>query len=86
VTGPYHETVQFTLLCHSLVKVHSSHLGGVVGSVLATGLKGHRFKPGEGDWFLRVIKICSTPSLRWELKLEAPCHKILWHVKNQLCE
>jgi hypothetical protein len=37
-------------------------LGGVVVSVLATGPKGCGFKPGQGDGFLRVIKIRSTPS------------------------
>jgi hypothetical protein len=34
-----------------------------VVSVLATGHKGHRFKPGRGDGHLRAIKIHSTPSL-----------------------
>jgi hypothetical protein len=38
-----------------------SRLGGVVVSVLATGLMGHRLKPGRGDGFLRVIKIHSRP-------------------------
>jgi hypothetical protein len=33
-----------------------SHLSGVVISVLVTGPKGHGFKPGQGDGFLRVIK------------------------------
>jgi hypothetical protein len=40
----------------------SGRLDGVVVSVLATGPKGHRFKHGRGDGFLRAIKICSTPS------------------------
>jgi hypothetical protein len=31
-------------------------------SLLAIGPKVHGFKPGQGDGFLRVIKICSTPS------------------------
>jgi hypothetical protein len=55
---------------------------GVVVSVLAAGLKGRRLKPGQGDGFLRVIKIRSTPSFRWEVKLEVSCRKILWHVKD----
>jgi hypothetical protein len=59
-----------------------SRLCGVVVSVLATGPKGHGLKPGQGDGFLRVIKICSTPSFRWEVNPEAPCHKILRHVKD----
>jgi hypothetical protein len=61
-----------------------SCLGGVVVSVLATGPKGHGFEPGQGDGFLRVIKIRSTPSFRWEVKPEAPCRKILRYVKELL--
>jgi len=33
---------------------------------------------------LRAIKIHSTPSFRWEVKLEVLCHKILRHVKDIL--
>jgi hypothetical protein len=55
-----------------------------VVSVLAVGPKGRGLKPGGGDGSLREIKICSTPSLRWEVKPEAPCRKILRHVKNPL--
>jgi hypothetical protein len=58
-----------------------SRLGGVVGSVLVTGPKGRGFKSGRGDGFLRAIKIRSTPSFGWEVKPEAPCRKILRHVK-----
>jgi hypothetical protein len=50
--------------------------------MLATGPNGCRFKPGRGDGFLMVIKICSTPSLGWEVKPEAPCCTILQHVKE----
>jgi hypothetical protein len=39
-------------------------LGGVVVSVLATGSKVYGFEPGQGDGFLRAIKIRSTPSSR----------------------
>jgi hypothetical protein len=39
-----------------------SRLGGVAVSVLATGPKGRRLKPGQGDGFLMAIKIRSTPS------------------------
>jgi hypothetical protein len=42
----------------------TSHLGGVMVSVLAIGLKIHGFKPSRGDGFLRAIKICSMPSIR----------------------
>jgi hypothetical protein len=61
-----------------------SCLGGVVVSVLATGPKGCRFEPSQGDGFLKVIKIHSTPSFGWEVKSEFPCPKILWHVKDLL--
>jgi hypothetical protein len=40
----------------------SSHLGGVAVSVLSTGPNGCGFEPGQGDGFLRAIKICSMPS------------------------
>jgi hypothetical protein len=43
-------------------------------SVLAIGLKVYGF--------LRVIKIHSAPSFGGEVKPLAPCHKILWHIKN----
>jgi hypothetical protein len=39
-----------------------SPLGGVVFSVLATRPKEGGFKPGQGDGFLRAIKIRSTTS------------------------
>jgi hypothetical protein len=74
------ETHTFNVMC---TDIHS-HLGGAVVSVLATGPKGHGFKPGQGDGFLRVIKTRSTPSFGWEVKPEVPCHKILWHVKDLL--
>jgi hypothetical protein len=52
-----------------------------VVSVLATGPKDRGFKLGQGNGFLRVIKIRSTPSFGCDVKPEASCHKILWHVK-----
>jgi hypothetical protein len=55
-----------------------------VVSVLATGLKGRRFKPGRSDGFLRATKIRSTHSFVWEVKPDAPYHKILRHVKYAL--
>jgi hypothetical protein len=41
-----------------------SSLAGVMVSVLATGPKGCGFESGQGDGFLRVIKIRSIPSSR----------------------
>jgi hypothetical protein len=61
-----------------------SSLAGAVVTVPATGPKGRGFEPGQGDGFLRVIKIHSTPSFRWEVKPEVPCCKILRHVKDLL--
>jgi hypothetical protein len=51
----------------SYIRNIQGHLGGVVVSVLTTGPKGHGFKPSQGNGFLRAIKICSTPSFRWEV-------------------
>jgi hypothetical protein len=31
--------------------------------------------------FIIAINIRSTPSFGWEVKVEAQCHNILWHVK-----
>jgi hypothetical protein len=59
-------------------------LGDVVVSVVATRPKGREIEPGQGDGFLRAIKIRSTPSFGWEVKLVVPCHMILQHVKNLL--
>jgi hypothetical protein len=44
-----------------------------VVSVLAAAPKGRGFKPGQGDGFLRAIKIRSAPSFGWEVKPEVPC-------------
>jgi hypothetical protein len=50
------------------LKSSDSRLGGVVVSVLATGPNG----PGEGDGFLRAVKIRSTPSSRMGSKVGRP--------------
>jgi hypothetical protein len=47
-------------------------LDGVVVSVLATGPKGCEIELGQGDGFLRVIKIRSTPSFRMGSKAGNP--------------
>jgi hypothetical protein len=44
------------------------HLGGVDVIVLATGPKGSRVKPGQGDGFLTAIKMLGTPSFAGEVK------------------
>jgi hypothetical protein len=38
----------------------------------------------QSDGFLRAMKVCSTPSIGWEVKPEVPCRKILRHVKDHL--
>jgi hypothetical protein len=55
---------------HENLFSHSRLLGGVAVSVLATGPKGHGFESGQGDGFLRAMKVCSTPSFGWEVKSE----------------
>jgi hypothetical protein len=42
------------------------------------------FEPGQGNGFLRAIKIRSTPSFGWDVKTEVPCCKILRYVKDLL--
>jgi hypothetical protein len=50
----------------------NGRLGGVVVSVLATGPEGCGFEPGQGDGFLRAIKVSSTPSFRIGSKAGGP--------------
>jgi hypothetical protein len=50
----------------------TSRLGGVAVSVLATGLKGCGFGPGQGDVFLRAIKFRSTSSILMGSKARRP--------------
>jgi hypothetical protein len=69
---------------HILSIFSPRRLGGVVVSLLATGLKGRGFKPGRGDRFLRAIKIRNTPSFGWEVKPEASYRKIVQHVIDPL--
>jgi hypothetical protein len=59
---------QYTILCDMVIC--DSRLGGVVVSVLATVPKGCGFKPGQGDGFLRAIKIRITPSSQMGSKVE----------------
>jgi hypothetical protein len=67
-----------------IVIVLSSLLGGVMVSVVATGTKGHQFTPGRGSGFLRAIKVRSTSFFGCKVKPEAPCRRILRHVKDPL--
>jgi hypothetical protein len=64
--------------------LYVSRLCGVVVSVFATGPEDWGFEPGQGNGFLRAIKIRSTLSFRWEVKPEVPWRKILRHVKDFL--
>jgi hypothetical protein len=38
----------------------------------------------KSDGFLREVEMCSMMSFGGEAKPAAPCHKILWHVKDPL--
>jgi hypothetical protein len=57
-------------------------LGGVMVSVLAILPKVFGFNPSWRQQILRAIKTCSTPYFGGVVKPLAPCHKILWHVKQ----
>jgi hypothetical protein len=61
-----------------------NRLGGVMVSVLAIGFKVSGFKLGQGDAFLRAIKIRTTPSFGGKVKPEAPCGEIIRYIKNHL--
>jgi hypothetical protein len=71
-------------------KFSNSHVQGVesklticiLGGVMVSVPTVHRFKLSRGDGFLRVIKMRSTPSFGGEVKLSAPCCKILKYVKE----
>jgi hypothetical protein len=64
---------------HFNTTLPSTSLGGVMVSVVATGPKGSGLEHGQGDGFLREIKIRSTSSFGWKVK-PVSCRKILWHV------
>jgi hypothetical protein len=49
-------------------------------SVLAIRPKVYGFKLGQGSGFLRAIKVRSQTSFGGDVKPEAPCCKIIWHV------
>jgi hypothetical protein len=57
-------------------------IGGVMGSVLAIRPKIRGFKPGQSDEFIRTIKSAARLSSEGEVKLSAPCLKILRRVKD----
>jgi hypothetical protein len=52
--------------------------------VLASRPKVCKYKSARGYGLLKVIKIHSTPSFRGEVRLDAPCCKILQQVKTPL--
>jgi hypothetical protein len=61
-----------------------SRLSSVAVSVLTTGPKGRGFETGQGDGFLRAIKIRSTTFFWWEVKLQVSYRKTLRHVNDLL--
>jgi hypothetical protein len=64
--------------------MQDSGFDGIVVCVLATKPKGCGFEAGQGNGFLKAIKIRSTPSCEWKVKPEVPCRQILRHVKEFL--
>jgi hypothetical protein len=56
--------------------------GDVVVSALAIGPDVRGFDPGQGDGFLRAIKIRSTSYFGWQVKPEVPRRKILRYVRD----
>jgi hypothetical protein len=60
-------------------------LGAIVVSVFAIGPNLRGFKPSTALWVSRAKLISSTPSFGRDVKLSAPCRKILLHVKEP-CE
>jgi hypothetical protein len=66
----------------SILSSGNSILGGLVVVCLLLDPRFAGSNPTEGDRFLKATKICSTVSFGGEVKLSAPCRKILWHVKE----
>jgi hypothetical protein len=79
VRTPGRKTAWKTYVCRRkhTFKLYLCRLGGVVVSVLATGPKGCGLKTGQGDGFLRAIKIRNTNSFGWK-------NKVGQHVKDPL--
>jgi hypothetical protein len=65
-----------------LIYTLSFILGGVMVVCLPLDPRFVSSDSVEGDEFLRAIKFHSTPSFEGEVKMLAPCCKILWHVKD----
>jgi hypothetical protein len=66
------EYKQLVLFLYAALLHFSSLFGGVIDSVLATGPKCCGFDSGQGDGFLKAMKIRSTPSFRMESKAGGP--------------
>jgi hypothetical protein len=67
---------------NNAIKCFASRPSHVMVSVLYIGRKVRGFKPDRGDGFIRAIKIRCMASFGREVKLSAPCRKLLRHVKN----
>jgi hypothetical protein len=61
-----------------MVLVVVSGIGGLVVSMLASGIRVRRFKPVRSRWNFSGEKILSMPSFGWEITPFAPCG----HVKE----
>jgi hypothetical protein len=61
--------------------VSRSSIGSVMAGVFSIGPNVRVFKPSRGNGLLRATEIRSKSSFGREVKPEAPCRKILRHVK-----
>jgi hypothetical protein len=62
--------IYYTKFLNNVVYYMNGRLGGVVVNVLATGPRVCGSEPGQGDEFLRAIKIAAHLPLGWEVKPE----------------
>jgi hypothetical protein len=66
----------------TLVTSGAGRLGDVMVRVLAIGSMVCGFRPGRGHGSLRSIRLRSTSSFGGQVKPQAPCPRILRHVKT----
>ena len=60
-------------VCSERIYPQTDGFGGLVVSMLASGNKVCRFKPGRSRWIFTGVKILSMPSSGEEVKESVPC-------------